>query len=182
VIRWLAVAHRLPERTRLRTPVLRRDPPACERVADAVARVPGVRQVAVRPYTGSILVEHDAQVELAAVVGEIQRVLDTPVLLQPGDAPPLDGDVPAFSSLARKVVHACVEIDRDVRRHTDGTADLGTLAALGFVGVGALEVASTGKLPMPPWFNLAWWAFRMFVTTEKEEIEVECNGAGTEIT
>jgi hypothetical protein len=24
---------------------------------------------------------------------------------------------------------------------------------------------------MPPWFNLAWWGFRTFMTAEQEEIE-----------
>ena len=45
-MRWLAIAHHLPERTRLRSPVLRRDPPLCERLADALAALPvdeGVR-------------------------------------------------------------------------------------------------------------------------------------------
>jgi hypothetical protein len=180
--RWIAIAHRLPERTRLRSPVLRSDPPACERLADALAHVAGVRQVAIRPYTGSILIEHDARVAVDTLVAEAQRVLSATTVLQRGDAPPVDGDVPAFSSLARKVAHACLEIDRDLRRSTDGVVDLGTLAALGFAGAGAMEIAASGKLPLPPWFNLAWWAFRTFVTTEKEEIEAECNGHGTAIT
>lgn len=180
-MRWIAIAHRLPERTRLRTPVLRRDRAACERVADALAKVAGVREVKVRPYTGSILVEHEPELAPETIVAAAQKVLDTPRVLAPGERPPVDGEVPAFSSLARKVVHACLEIDRDVRRETDGSVDLGTLATLGFIGAGAAEVVATGKLPMPPWFNLAWWAFRMFTTTEKEEIDAECNGASTEI-
>ena len=173
--RWLAIAHHLPQRTRLRAPMLRRDAPACERVADALARLPGVREVAVRPYTGSVLVTHHERLELDTLVGEARRVLDIDKVLAPGEHPPLEGDVPAFSSLARKVAATVMEIDRDVRRHSDGSVDLGTLATLGFIGAGAVEIGATGKLPLPPWFNLAWWAFRLFMTTEQEEIAAECD-------
>lgn len=171
--RWIQIAHHLPDRTRLRTPVLRKDQAACERVADVLATISGVRQVAVRPYTGSILIEHDPGTSVDAMVAEARRVLAIAQVLAPGERPPIDQQVPAFSSLARKLVAAVLEIDRDIRRGTDGTVDLGTLATLGMIGGGAAEVAATGKLPLPPWFNLAWWAFRMFTTTEREEIDVE---------
>ena len=164
--RWLALVHHLPGRTRLRTPLLRRDPAACTRLADALAALPGVRDVAVRPYTGSVLIHHDPAIEVAPLVTEAQRVLDGPRVLAPGEAPPLDPTVPGFSSVARKLAEAVREIDRDLRRRSEGIVDLGTLTALGFAGAGALEVATTGELPMPPWFNLAWWAFRTFMTTE----------------
>ena len=171
--RWIQIAHHLPDRTRLRTPVLRRDQSACERVADALAGIGGVRQVAVRPYTGSILIDHEARVSIDAVVAEARRVLGIERVLAAGERPPLDPQVPAFSALARKLVAAVLEIDRDIRRGTAGTADLGTLATLGFIGAGAAEIVATGELPLPPWFNLSWWAFRMFTTTERDEIELE---------
>jgi hypothetical protein len=34
-------------------------------------------------------------------------------------------------------------------------------------GCGRLgEVPVKGNLPAPPWFNLAWWVFRTFITFE----------------
>jgi len=171
--RWIALVHQLPERTRLRTPVLRGDEPACERAADALAAVPGVRKVAVRPYTGSILVDHEPTVGADVLVAEARRVLDCTRVVARGEPVPVDGEVPAFSALARKMAHAALEIDREVRRHTEGAVDLGTLAALGFVGAGMLEVATSDHLRLPPWFNLGWWAFRTFMTTERDEIQAE---------
>lgn len=171
--RWLEIAHHLPERTRLRSPVLRRDHAACERLADALAAIDGVREVKLRPYTGSALIEHDRTVAVGTLVDEARRTLALDLVLAAGEPPPLDADVPAFSSLARKMVAAVHDIDRDIRRGSEGTVDLGTLAALGFFGVGALEVATTGRLPMPPWFNLTWWGFRTFLTTEQDEIRAE---------
>jgi len=173
---WIACAHHISERTRLRSPLLRKDPGACERLADAIAALPGVREVRVRPYTGSVLVLHDPDVAHDVLLAEGARVLGGARILAPGEAPPADPEVPAFSALARKVVHAVRGIDEDVRRATDGTVDLGTLATLGFVGAGALEVATTGKMPLPPWFQLGWWGFRTFVTAEQDEIRAERNG------
>jgi heavy-metal-associated domain-containing protein len=171
--RWIAVAHHLPDRTRLRSPLLRRDRSACEKLADALAAFPGVREVACRPYTGSALVHHKPDLALDKLVAEVQRVLDVAKVLAPGEPPPIDPDVPAFSSLARTLVAAVRAIDSDIRRGSDGTVDLGTLATFGLLGAGAVEVAATGKLPLPPWFNLAWWGFRTFVTTEQAEIRAE---------
>lgn len=167
-MRWLTIAHHLPERTRLRSPALRRDPAACERMADVLAQVPGVREVRVRPYTGSVLILHDG-VAAAALTDAASRALDGARVLAIGESPPLGGAVPAFSSLRRKLAAIAHEIDRDIRRGSDGSLDLGTLATLGLIGAGALEVAATSELPLPPWFNLAWWAYRTFMTTHNAQ-------------
>ncbi|HEX7839843.1 MAG TPA: hypothetical protein VF469_20345 [Kofleriaceae bacterium] len=161
---WLVVTHHLPERTRLRSPVLRKTPAACARLADALAAVPGVREVRVRPYTGSVLILHRS-VAADALADAASRALDGARVLANGESPPLTGAVPAFSSLRHKVATIAREIDHDIRRGSDGSVDLGTLATISLAGAGALEVAATGQMPMPPWFNLAWWAYRTFMTT-----------------
>ena len=162
---WLVVSQHLPERTRLRSPVLRKTPAACTRIADALAAVPGVREVRVRPYTGSALILHDPGATLDALTEAACGALDGARVLAPGEAPPLSAAVPAFSTLRQKLAAIAQEIDRDLRRSSDGSVDLGTLATLGFAGAGAAQVAASGDLPMPPWFNLAWWAYRTFMTT-----------------
>jgi hypothetical protein len=172
-MRWLAIAHHLPGRTRLRTPVLRKDPPACERIADTLAAIPGVRDVKVRPYTGSMLIEHDEKLAIGTLVEATRAALAIDRVLAAGERPPLEAEVPPFSSIARKLVIAVRELDRDIRRGSDGTVDLGMLATLGFLGAGAAEVVASGKLPLPPWFNLAWWGFRTFMTTEQPEIHAD---------
>jgi len=164
-VAWLVVVHRLPERTRLRSPVLRKTPAACTRLADALAAVPGVREVRIRPYTGSALIVHEAGVALDALTEVACGALDGARLLAHGEPPPLSAAVPAFSSVRQKLAALARELDRDIRRSSDGSVDLGTLATLGLVGAGAAQVATSGELPMPPWFNLAWWAYRTFMTT-----------------
>lgn len=172
-MRWLEIAHHLPDRTRLRTPVLRKDTRACERVAEALAAIPGVREVKVRPYTGSVLIDHDDRIPITTLIDAMRGLLAIDHVLGHGERPPPPAEVPPFSSIARTVVHAVREIDRDLRRGSEGTVDLGMLATLGFLTAGAADVIASGKLPLPPWFNLAWWGFRTFMTTEQPEIEAE---------
>jgi hypothetical protein len=164
-VTWLVVSQHLPERTRLRSPVLRKTPAACTRIADALAAVPGVREVRVRPYTGSALILHDPSATLDALTEVACDALDGARVLAPGEAPPLSAAVPAFSSIRQKLAAIAHELDCDLRRSSEGSVDLGTLATLGFASAGAASVAASGQLPMPPWFNLAWWAYRTFMTT-----------------
>jgi hypothetical protein len=168
--RWVQIAHRLAERTRLRSPQLRNDLPACECVADALAAIGGVREVRARPYTGSVLVLHADDIAAPALAEITARVLDVTTVLTPGEPLPLDTDVPPLASIARTLASVVREIDADVRRSSEGAVDLGTLVTLGFFGAGALDVAASGQLPLPPWFQLAWWGFRTFMTTEQQEI------------
>jgi heavy-metal-associated domain-containing protein len=169
---WIQIAHELPGRTRFRSPVLRRDEHRCERLADALVEVPGVRTVAARPYTGSVLIEHDRTTTAQTLVEAAARELGVAVLPR-GAPPPMPATVPPFSAVAHKLVLAFRDIDRDIRRSFDGSVDLGTLVTLGLFGAGAAEIAVSGQLPLPPWFNLAWWGFRTFVTTEQEEMAAE---------
>lgn len=170
-MRWLTIIHQLPERTRLRTDVLRKDAATCARLADSLAALPGVREVAVRPYTGSVLVEHASSVTASALVDHVRAALRIEQVLEPGAHPPLPDELPPFSKLARELAVCVREIDRDIRRRSEGAADLGILATLAFFAAGAAEVVTAGELPVPPWFNLAWWGFRTFMTTEGPAID-----------
>ena len=169
-MRYLQVVHAIPGRTRLRCPALRRDPAAVEAVADALAAVEGVRGVAVRPYTGSVLVTHDRAVGTRPLIDAAQRVLACEPVLAPGERPPPDPDVPRLSRIAQLMAGAFRQLDRDMLRASGGSFDLGTLATLGFFTGGALEVVANRGLELPPWFNLAWWGYRTFMTNEQDEI------------
>ena len=79
--------------------------------------------------------------------------------------------LPELSRLARLLAKAFGDIDRDVRRASEGSLDLGTLATLGFFGAGAANIFASREIPLPPWFNLAWWGYRTFMTNEQDEIQ-----------
>jgi hypothetical protein len=169
-MQYLQIVHAIPGRTRLRYPALRRDPARVALVADSLAANAGVHEVKIRPYTGSILVTHEPAVTTDVLVETVQRVVACDRVVALGESPPMDREIPQLSKIAKLAATAFREIDRDVMRATDGNIDLGTLVTLGFFGAGAAEVAIEREVAMPPWFNLAWWGYRTFMTNEQAEI------------
>lgn len=176
-MRYLQIAHVLPGRVRLRLPHLRRAREEAQALAAAVAGTPGVTSARARTETGSVLIEHDEDVLSAdALIEQVRALAGADRVLKSGEAPPAEPLPPGTTSaVARAAATFFRAVDHDLLAATDGRIDLGTLATVGFVTAGALEIAVTRRLPAPPWFNLAWWGFRTFMTLETEAIE-QSNG------
>jgi hypothetical protein len=175
MLRIIYKVHESPGRTRLRLPWLRREQPQVEALADALERLPGMQELEIRPYTGSVLCLYEEEaLSTEAVVAEVRRVTGVERVLRPGehlvDEEELREVLQSGTHLAREAARFFKGLNVDVLRVTEGRMDLPTLAALGFLVAGTVEVAVTRKLPMPPWFNLAWWAFRTFTTLEERAI------------
>ncbi|PTL81736.1 HMA2 domain-containing protein [Vitiosangium sp. GDMCC 1.1324] len=175
--RIIYLAHSSPGRTRLRLPWLRQDSKLATTVADAVERLPGVEMVEVKPYTGSVLCTYDpGELQEETLLEELRRVTGVELVVRPGESVPGEEEellkaIDGGSNLAVEASRFFKGVNLDMLRATGGHMDLPTLATFGFVTAGAVEVLTTKKLPMPPWFNLAWWAFRTFTTMEKKAIE-----------
>lgn len=176
--RYLKVEHTQPGRTRLRLPWLRHHPEEANPLADALSSHPGVEEVRVRPFTGSVLVLHDPElVGVETLLDRIRRHTGEVPVVRRGETPSVEVDMKALehalsegSSVSRAAVRCVRGVNLDLLRATDGQVDLGLLMSMGFVALGVGEVASSGKLPLPPWFSLSWWAFRTFLSTEKAAI------------
>jgi hypothetical protein len=159
--RRIRTVHHLTGRTRLRiTPAPLTDKEA-QAVADTFAKVPGVKAVTVDARAGSVLATHEPQIEPAS----LEQAL-VAAIFSSGEPLP----AATTSALARAVAHLFHEINRDILTSTGGRLDAATLATFGFLGAGALQVAVDTHIGPPPWFNLAWWGFRTFVTLEKDAI------------
>lgn len=160
--REVHVVHSLPGRVRLRSSRFRGDPAHGTRVADILAGMDGIEEVQVRPLTGSLLCTYDPGcISEQLIVAAVDAV----------PSPPPEKSVRNHihgSTVGRAVVEAFQEIDEEVREATENRIDLGTLAALGFLAGGAAEVVTTRTMPAPPWFNLAWWAFRTLTVFETD--------------
>jgi hypothetical protein len=170
--RIIRLAHSSPGRMRLRLRWLREAPEEATRLADKLAALNGMIEAAVRPWTGSVLCHYDPErLDEHRIVTAALRHSRATAVVRPGEENQLESEsAPATSgsSLGHAVADSFAAINREVVAATDGRLDLGILASLGFVTVGAAEIAVTRQLPAPPWFNLAWWAFRTFTMFERD--------------
>jgi hypothetical protein len=185
--RVIQLVHELPGRVRLRLPWLRQAPEQARDLADALARLDVSMELELRPWTGSLLCRYDPErLDAERILAAVRRETGVAIVRRPGEhAPELDAGArraagaraSRFSSAMRESFRG---INRSVMRQTEGHLDLGALFALGFLTLGAVEIASTRRLPAPPWFNLAWWSFRtltIFGAGEAEGDEASEAGA-----
>ena len=175
--RVIYLAHSSLGRTRVRLLWLRQEAELATALADALERLSGMEQVEVKPYTGSVLCTYDpAELQEETLLGELRRITGVERVAKPGETVPEEEEelqrvIQSGNNLAVEASRFFKGVNLDVLKATGGHMDLPTLAAIGFMAAGAAEVMVTKKLPMPPWFNLGWWAFRTFTTMEKTAIK-----------
>jgi Heavy metal associated domain 2 len=156
---------------------LRQQPELATPLADALERLAGLERVEVRPYTGSVLCTYDpGLLSEEALLAEVKRHTGVELVGHPGELTPEEEEellraIRSGSNLAVEASRFFKGLNVDVLRATEGRLDMPTLAAMTFMTAGAVEVIVTRNLPLPPWFNLGWWAFRMFTSMEKKAIK-----------
>lgn len=174
--KFIHLVHELPGRLRL---LWLHDVPAeAAPLADRLAALPGMAEVRCRPFTGSVLCRYDPR-RLACddILAAVRAATGVTIVVRPGEEAPAEDEellriaTEEGNDVARAAAQLFKNLNLDLLRFTEGRTDLGTAVALGLALTGAVEVAVTRKLPAPPWFNLAWWAFRTFTTLEKPAID-----------
>ncbi len=175
--------HSSPGRTRLRLAWLRRHPEEAESLADALALLHESLEVQVRPWTGSVLCTYDPdELDEHRILRTVRRETRVAIVVRPGEESPeadaeyqraLYRDTPHDGSIRRQMGEAVEGLNREILRATDGRLDIGALTGLSFIAVGAAEIATSRTVPAPPWFNLAWWAFRTFTISGHDERQRE---------
>jgi hypothetical protein len=164
--RWVLTVHELPGRVRLRLGPVPIDEESATKVAEELARR-GAGDVEVDRRTGSILCK-GTPLGAEALKVIVRDAVGDAVVLAPGEAPPAPVRSHTRSVLARNVAQGFQRMDAKLLEATGGRLDLGTAATFAFLTAGAVDVAVSRRLPIPPWFNLAWWGFRTFVTFERD--------------
>lgn len=172
----VALVHSIPGRTRLRIGGARLTTEQAARIADTIAAQPGCARVEVDGQTGSVLCLHPESVTSDVLLEVARSAVDG---LGPQVAPELTNvaSVP-ITRLARELARVFRDANRDLLSATDGRLDIGTAATLTFLGAGALQVLSRQEIHAPPWFNLAWWGFRTFMTLESAAIQYDAQTKG----
>jgi hypothetical protein len=159
------IVHVLRHRAHLRVPALAQHRNACQRVADRLTEQFAGHRVAVRPETGSVIVEVKAgQVDAASLADRLalliaaehddeQRSLLEP---RPGKGRPSD--------LARAIASACRGLNADVRAALDGKGDIASIVPVVLAASSAVQVMRLGEIAAVPWYNLLWYSMRSFLS------------------
>ncbi len=131
------LVHRIPGRVRLRIEGERPEIGALERMADAIADMPGVRRVDIRTDTGSILIRHSGGFDTIGEKLEAVGLSLLPAIVVDEMVDPI-GDVG----------HELGEVNAAFDRLTGGRVDFWSAAFLGLVGVGLWQL-SRGRVAGP---------------------------------
>lgn len=191
LIKGVQVVHAMPGRVRLRVSKVRDNPAFAQRAQDRLARVPGVKQVEVKPLTGSVLIFYD-----------------TAVLLAEGAMAALtDGFSELFPELGAEALNLGIEslvhvlsggekeapssnftdsmgsINAQVARLTGGY-DLKLLIPMTFLFFGVRNLVTSAKVATPAWYDYLWFAFASFsmmsqwAVTQEVQADLEKRGLG----
>lgn len=170
---FVYVIHRSPGRVRLRMRWLREQPDVARRLVEEVTEVDGVVEVQLRPLTGSFLCRFDpAIVDEERLGALVLRITGAPRLTIPGQETPeeisalLEESVRRGSELSRALAQSAKSLDFAILRASEGEVSLGTLLSLVFLAAAVTKGSRTERLQLPEWYQLAWWSYRMFSTSE----------------
>jgi hypothetical protein len=120
--------HRLPGRVRFKIPSHRRKRRFFDELERRLRRLESVTDVKTNPETGSVLVEHKGEVaDLArdAFGSDIGELCELALSLPP---------------VAKRLHSEVTSLDKTVQDLTGGEIDLGTLASMGLLALGALQL------------------------------------------
>jgi hypothetical protein len=153
------VVSRVNGRIRFRVARPHRQQQKMDRIAETLAAHPQVKQVQTNVATGSLLIHYDREnggwenvltvlQDLGIIVGNLT---ESEVALE-------------RSTIAANSIAAMDDLNRRMRRMTDGSIDLKLLFPLALSLLALRQLRLKGwQLDLVPWYVLAWYAFDSFI-------------------
>jgi hypothetical protein len=171
------VAHAVHGRVRLRFPPAKRDPAVLDQLKTTISEIPGVDAVDVKASSGSLVIYYDPEhhPEVAALLRCLTQIERAPMMVKsPPVRPPsnrvdeltrnIDNEaefLAEHSAIARTVVGAVKQLDKDIKRSTNNNLDLKIMVPVALAGVTFLEIGAAAATPM--WITLAIFSLNHFV-------------------
>ena len=176
--RFVRPAHESPGRVRFRLSWLHDQPDEADAIAEQLAALPGIEEVRVRAYTGSVLCLYDPlRLDAERITGALLQATGVDKLTPHGEETPEElraivGEaVREGSELSRAMAEAGRGLHLDFLTLTEGRAGLGTASTLFFWLAALGRAAASDELPLPHWYELIYWGFRSFGALEGEALE-----------
>jgi hypothetical protein len=174
--RYIQLVHHSSGRTRFRLAWISADREGARNIAQQLVERAGMNEVRIRPRTGSVLCLHERTLGPGEILDELRRITGVDTVHGPGERPPRVHVARHGSTLGHEMLGLFREVDRDLLRETEGHLNLSSLAVLGFGALGVANTIRTGELPVPPWYSLAWWSFRVLAAVEAGNLEKRGKG------
>jgi hypothetical protein len=134
-MRSARLVHRMPGRARIRIPAERSNDGYFRELEKQLGAFEGVRDVATRPLTGSVVLLHE---------GELTDVLDRAE--REGLFAVRSSDL-EDKSLLGQISDGISELDEEVKKRTDSRWDLSTMGFFALLGASAYQLARGDFLP-----------------------------------
>ena len=171
------VAHAVHGRVRLKFPGAKRDPALLDQLKTTISEIHGVDAVDVKASSGSLVIYYDPEhhPEVAALLHCLTQIEPAPMMVKspPVQPPPNRADeltrnieneadfLAEHSAIAKTVVGAVKQLDKDIKRSTNNNLDLKIMVPVALAGVTFLEIGAAAATPM--WITLAIFSLNHFV-------------------
>ncbi len=163
------VVHAMPGRVRFKVDKVKGNPALAQQVQDRLGQVPGIKQVAASPQTGSLLISYDAAALLAE--GALAALTDGFSELFPEiEATAMNLGLESLidhlatgekSRSSANLMKSLGAINDEVARITGGL-DLKLLIPMTLLFFGVRSLWTSKKLAFPAWYDYLWFAFSTF--------------------
>lgn len=130
------LSHHAHGRTRIRIPSRKGDRDFFERLGKLVSTWEAIETFELNPVLGTLLLLHEADLPRLRQFFASNRLFE----IQPPETSPAE-------PLARRLGRSLGDLDGDIQRSTGGSADLASVAFVGLVGLGTLQLLRSQALP-----------------------------------
>lgn len=152
-----------PGRLRLRVGNKHRKIEEMQRIAKALQSHPNIQKVRTNVSQGSITIQHEGEESLENVYSALQ------------DLGIIFGDIGSGKSeVADGVASTVINLNKQVKKTTDGVVDLRFLFPLGLGCLSIRKLMLQGlQLDIIPWYVLAWYSFDSFLKLHASSLAKE---------
>lgn len=144
------ISHRTRERLRIKIPSRKGDRKYFASLKERFSSLEGIESLEINPVTGSLLFIHSSDMRAIAEHAMANNLF----ILRGLDSFP--------AGLQQRVSGTFKGINARLKTATGGEIDMGGLAFLVLLGIGAYQI-SMGNLTALPWYAAFWYAFNIFL-------------------